>query len=350
MNNPFSLSFGIKPTECIERPLQTEEILESFMADPVPQHTYMVTGVRGSGKTVLLTDVSARLREHPDWTVIALSPESDMIHSFAAKLSSIRKYREVFRDAKIHLSFLGLEVEADGIPPVSDDETAISEMLESIRKRHGRVLITVDEVTNNEYIRKFAAVYQILIRDGLPLFLIMTGLYENIYDLQNEKSLTFLYRAPKIQLQPLNYAAVAAAYQNILLTDRETSLQMSRLVKGYAFAFQVLGYFTFQDKNHDYRNVLPQFRLYLDEYVYEKLWSELSETDRRIVLCMAKNHTEITAEIQALLNMSANVFSKYRLRLIRKGIVNGEIRGRLSFTLPLFQKFVLDQAFFHDLT
>lgn len=87
MSNPFSLSFGIRPAELIERPVQAEEIMESFLSEYANQRTYMITGVRGSGKTVLLTELSARFRERKDWTVIPLSPESDMIHSLAAKLS-----------------------------------------------------------------------------------------------------------------------------------------------------------------------------------------------------------------------------------------------------------------------
>ncbi len=42
----------------------------------------------------------------------------------------------------------------------------------------------------------------------------------------------------------------------------------------------------------------------------------------------------------------ANVVKEYRLRLIRKGLVDGSIRGQLSFTLPLFGEFVLDQKEF----
>lgn len=29
----------------------------------------------------------------------------------------------------------------------------------------------------------------------------MTGLYENIYEIQNEKTLTFLYRTPRIEIK-----------------------------------------------------------------------------------------------------------------------------------------------------
>jgi hypothetical protein len=42
--------------------------------------------------------------------------------------------------------------------------------------------------------------------------------------------------------------------------------------------------------------------------------------------------------------MDGNEFSKYRLRLIRKGLVDGSMRGRLFFVLPLFREFVLNQV------
>ena len=322
MSNPFSLSFGTRPAELIERPVQASEITESFLSEYVNQRTYMITGVRGSGKTVLLTELAAHFRERKDWTVIPLSPESDMIHS---------------------LALFGFGLEIDGEPPVTDDETAILRMLKSIREKGGNVLITVDEVTNNEHVRKFAAVYQILIREEMPLFLIMTGLYENIYDLQNEKSLTFLYRAPKIQLRPLNFPAMAETYENTLGVEHETAVEMAKLTKGYAFAFQVLGYFTYKEENRDYRKVIAKYRLYLDEFVYEKLWSELSAKDRSIITCMAQKGAETVSEIRAKTGMESNEFSKYRLRLIRKGLVDGSERGRLAFTLPLFREFVLNQ-------
>lgn len=343
MSNPFSLSFGTRPAELIERPVQAGEIMESFLSEYVNQRTYMITGVRGSGKTVLLTELAARFRDREDWTIIPLSPESDMIHSLAAKLSNTRQYFEIFRDAKINLALFGFGLEIDGEPPVTDDETAILRMLKSIREKGGHVLITVDEVTNNEHVRKFAAVYQILIREEMPLFLIMTGLYENIYDLQNEKSLTFLYRAPKIQLKPLNHPAMADTYENTLGVEHKTAVEMAKLTKGYAFAFQVLGYFTYKDDHHDYRKVITKYRLYLDEFVYEKLWSELSAKDRSIIICMAQTGAETVSEIRAETGMESNEFSKYRLRLIRKGLVDGSLRGRLSFALPLFREFVLSQ-------
>ena len=66
--------------------------MEAFLTTPVNQQIYMITGIRGSGKTVLMTDVSRRLKTEDNWTVIELNPETDMLHSFAAKLSQVDKF------------------------------------------------------------------------------------------------------------------------------------------------------------------------------------------------------------------------------------------------------------------
>lgn len=343
MGNPFTLAFGKSPLENIERPVQKNEIIDSFLETPINQQIYMITGIRGSGKTVLMTDVSRRLSEEDDWAVIELNPETDMLHSFAAKLSRVESFYEYFRKSKINLSLLGLGLEFDGTTPIADDETAISRMLESVRKKGKRILITVDEVTNNDNMRKFIAAFQIFIRAELPVFLLMTGLYENVENLQGEKSLTFLYRAPKIQLQPLNVPAMAGRYMFVFGLEEDEAYRMARLTKGYAFAFQVLGYLTYQSENHCYEDILPEYRQYLDDFVYEKLWSELSEKDKVIAKGIAESENGSTSDIQKALGINSNSLAQYRRRLIKKGIVSGEEHGKLQFTLPLFDDFVKDQ-------
>lgn len=49
-------------------------------------------------------------------------------------------------------------------------------------------------------------------------------------------------------------------------------------------------------------------------------------------------------DIREVLNSKSNDFSVYRTRLIKKGVVYSPSYGELDFTLPLFDKFVLDQA------
>ena len=86
----------------------------------------------------------------------------------------------------------------------------------------------------------------------MPVFLLMTGLYENINAIQDEKNLTFLYRAPKLEMKSLNIGAVAQKYADTFDIDSDNAVEMAKLTKGYPFAFQVLGYLTWNN-NGDYK-------------------------------------------------------------------------------------------------
>lgn len=341
--NPFSLSFGKEPISLINRSMQTAEIIETFEDENPAYQVCMITGVRGSGKTVMLTEITKKIRSYDDWIVMDLSPERDLLQSFAANLSNNPNLSEIFREAKINLSFLGLGVEIEGVSPITDINVAVTRMLERINKKHKRVLVTIDEAVCNDTMKEFVSLFQIYMRQDLPVFLLMTGLYENIYELQNEKTLTFLYRAPKIELRPLNIGMIAEKYKNIFnLSDEEAEL-MAKETKGYPFAFQVLGYLCWKNET-TWEKVLPEFSQYLEEYVYEKVWSELSKSDKELLTAMAKTADNKVEAIRKTMKKASNSFSVYRNRLIKKGVITSPEYGHLDFTLPRFKEFVLREG------
>ena len=47
-------------------------------------------------------------------------------------------------------------------------------------------------------------------------------------------------------------------------------------------------------------------------------------------------------DIREHLHMETNEFNPYRKRLIKKGILSGETRGYVYFTLPLFEEYVME--------
>lgn len=114
---------------------------------------------------------------------------------------------------------------------------------------------------------------------------------------------------------------------------------MAKLTKGYPFAFQVLGYFMWNSEGK-LNDILDEYSQYLEEYVYEKIWSELSNKDREIAYGIAMTKTGKISEIRAFLKLNTNEFNPYRKRLIKRGIINGDVRGYVTFTLPLFEEFV----------
>lgn len=276
---------------------------------------FIITGVRGSGKTVMMTEISQKLRENDQWIVIELNPATDLLKGLLSKLNSNKVCAGIIKSAKIDLSFFGFGVAIEGMSPITDEETAIIAILEKMKKNGKRLLITIDEVTNNEFMQVFAGSFQIFVRQDLPVFLLATGLYENIDELQNEKNLTFLYRAPK----------------------------MAELTKGYPFAFQVLGYLTWNHEG-DYEAVIDEYEQYLSEFVYDKIWSELSQKDRIVARGIAEVDGGKIKDIRERLGMETNEFNPYRKRLIKKGILSSEMRGYVYFTLPLFDEYVIENS------
>lgn len=341
MNNPFTLSFGKKPLQYISRLSQTQQILETFQA-PVPSNQiFMITGVRGSGKTVMMTNIAHELKADDSWIVIELNPTRDLLQSLAAKIYSLPEMHARFLNARLDFSAFGLGLSVENSAPATDIENVLELMLDQIKESGKRLLITIDEVTCSEYIRIFVSSFQIFLRQEQPIFLLMTGLYENLYDLQNDKSLTFLYRAPKLLLEPLNYTAVRNRYMKIFNIDTESASKMTSLTKGYPFAFQVLGYLYWENrstKNID--EILPEYDQYLEEYVYSKIWSELSEQDQRILLSISPDDGLKVKELRTRLQMSSELFSVYRDRLRRKGVIDTHEYGKVSFSLPRFSNFV----------
>lgn len=345
MNNPFTLNFGLEPTAYISRHFQTDEIIENFTSDPSPSHVYMITGVRGSGKTVLLTEIEDHFRDE-DWIVLDLSVESDLLSAFASKLYNEQGLRTLFERAKFNFSFLGFGIEVKNEPPVTDLGTAIEQMLRVVKKQGKRILIAIDEAVNSISMRKFASQFQILLRNKYPVYLLMTGLYENIYELQNVKTLTFLYRAPKISLAPLKAGAVVESYMKIFDTSQANASEMAALTRGYPYAYQVTGYLCWtMGVNKLTDKVISKFDEYMDEYVYGKIWEEQSPVKRKILSAMANVKEGDVTTIRNMVQMSPHEFSVYRSRLIRQGIIEPAGYGKLEFTLPRFDVFLREKIY-----
>lgn len=341
MSNPFTISFGRQPAQFISRPVETNEIIENFEQEPPSSQVYMLTGVRGSGKTVLMTDIAKELSKRENWLVVELSTERDMLTSLAAKLCSRPELFALFVEAKLNFSLLGFGVEVKNAAPISDIETALARMLGVIRAAGKKLLVTVDEAVNNPNVRAFASTFQIFMRQDYPVFLLMTGLYDNIHNLQNEKTLTFLYRAPKITLGALNLTSIRLQYAKIFGISMKEAGRMADLTMGYPFAFQVLGYLYWNSRDaKTLDEVLPEYDRYLEEYVYSKIWSELSETDKQIVAVMAATGKTKVGEIREEVAMKPEKFSVYRERLKRKGVIDTSRYGAVTFALPRFDVFV----------
>ena len=78
----------------------------------------------------------------------------------------------------------------------------------------------------------------------------------------------------------------------------------------------------------------------LEEYSYRKVWTSLSEVEQKILRAFKTNDSVPVSHLLSELNMKKEYFSKYRERLLKKGVVVSPGKGLLSFSLPRFNEFI----------
>ena len=341
MQNPFTTTFSKLPEFTYIETKQSDEILENFNYDVPTESVYKITGVRGSGKTVLLAKIEEELIQR-DWIVIDVSPNRDILFQIASKLQSQGYKYDGAKDRNISFSFSILGTGggfgyADNNKNV-DIGTIIDKQLEKVKSQNRKVLIGIDEVSKNDNMISFSFEFGRWLRMGLPVYVVCTGLYENIEELSNVKNLTFFRRATTIKTEPLDFIKMSGVYKNKLNIEMEEAKQMAKLTKGYAYAFQLLGMLLFKEKGVT-SEITDKLKYELFSYSYQKIWKELSENDRLLIKTIINKDEYKREEVLKLLGSKASIYSVYRDRLFKRGLINTR-NSYISLALPFFSDYV----------
>lgn len=343
MENPFSISIGRVPDLYIERNDVSQLVISEFEKEKPTQQTFILTGTRGSGKTVVLSSLYSYFEKKKDWLVIDLKSEEDILHSLIGELTLKTQKNGFDVTGNFGLNLAPVEASVSFGKKSSDisDSTALEKCLEKLAKKGKRLLITIDEVKNNQHTRVFTQAYKNMYRKGYPVFLLMTGLYENIHNIEKEKSLTFLFRAPKLTIGPLDLRLVALTYCRIFGVSIEEGAALSKFTKGYALAFQILGKLLFEHQVAAINGqIIEEFDTQIINYAYQIIFSELTPTQKEIVTRLSEMETMPIDEVLRHLSLSASQFSPHRRDLIDRGILVSRRRGEIEFALPRFKEFV----------
>lgn len=352
MQNPFTTTFSKNPENSYILTDELGEVLENFMYEKPSESAYKITGVRGSGKTVNLTKVEEALRtdenQKKGWIVFDINPSRDMLTQFAAMLVKEGFGRKKTKGKSFSATAtvlgtgggFGFSSEDDAI--LSDVGVEIEEMLQSVKKRGKKILVGIDEVSKTPEMVQFASEYGKWLRADFPVYLVCTGLYENIMEVSNVKNLTFFRRATTIKTEPLNSVRMAEMYRRLLSVEIEEALEMSKITMGYAYAFQELGVLYFRKKKSDtLQDLMPSLKAELFAYSYEKIWEELTEADRFLVKLLTEKKEYKREEVIRLMGEKSGNYSMYRDRLLKRGILMSR-QAYISFSLPFFAEYVKD--------
>ena len=348
MQNPFTTTFSKLPEYSYINRRETDEILENFSYQNPSESVYKITGIRGSGKTVILAKIEEELRNVPDWIILDINSNRNMLQQIAARLNAegfgktIQKGRSLSISANILGTGSGIGISDEKDNHFFDIGVEIEYMLQKVQKNNKKLLFGIDEVSKTPEMICFASEFGKWLRAGYPVYLVCTGLYENIKEVSNVKNLTFFLRATTIKASPLDSVGMIESYKKNLNIDYSEAYKLARLTKGYAYAFQIMGVLYFRKaKDRLLDDIIPEFKSQLYAYSYEKISEELSDGDRLFISLMTDKNEYKRAEMLQLMGDKANNYSVYRDRLIKKGILT-ERQGYISFTLPFFREFAAE--------
>lgn len=126
--------FGSSTILSIERPEEKNQIIESFKSEYINNKVYLITAIRGSGKTVLMVDLADYFKIQKDWVVVQLDPLTDMKASLLAKLNSLAGLD--LKSLNLNLSFFNiLTIGANLENKITDVDTAIIKVLEHLKNK-----------------------------------------------------------------------------------------------------------------------------------------------------------------------------------------------------------------------
>lgn len=350
MQNPFTTTFSKAPEYTYINTHKTDEILENFSYDNPSESVYKITGVRGSGKTVILAKVEEELRSEENrkngWLVLDLNPTRDMLGQIAAMLhkegfgGNDTKNRSVSLSATVLGRGGGVGYSAEKEDVFFDIGVEVETMIQHAQKKGKKILIGIDEVSKTSEMIKFASEYGRWLRANYPVYLVCTGLYENIQEVSNVKNLTFFRRATTIKTDPLNMVRMSEMYKSRLGIETEEARGMAKCTKGYAYAFQELGALYFKKRDTEsLQDIIPDLKAELFAYSYEKIWEELTETDRFLVSLLVGKSEYKREEVLKLMGDRSGSYSMYRDRLIKRGILESR-QAYISLALPYFADYV----------
>lgn len=351
--DPFTRTPGIAGKAYIDNGI-ADEIIANFTSDDSSKYVYKITGLRGSGKSVEYSRIIRTLKEKKDWLVYPLSASGNVVQTLISKLS-MEKFINSSKTTTSVNSTTSLEGNAlvvSGNESLSvsrsfsenerfySDEAELTQMIESANKKKLKVLIGIDDISKTPGTISLLSIIGSMLLEGRQIYLVVTGLSENIENLSSEKNLSFFKRADSKEIKALNKYDITYMYEKLLEISTEEARKIESLSQGYAYAYQVLGSLYFSKKSSEsLDDIIPDFERIMFKDSYDLIWNSLTKGEQEVVRCIYKTKDGKAEDIKKLMN-NPNSYPTYRERLINKHLVDGDTRGYLKIHLPRFEKFI----------
>ena len=357
MTNPFNPSFGKRPEHFLGREEITRSIISSVDDINSPWRTTLITGVRGSGKTAILSDIRINLNRQ-DVVALYIVPNEAILDSILVQLyrqlpKTISGAMPEFKSVSVNLGVtVGLEKDKKTPYFTETFSYRIMELIDAHMKQGKHIVFLVDEAQKHTVdMRVFVSTYQDLVMRDYSVGMVLAGLPSVVSEILNDDVLTFLRRAKQVELENIEMMIVEHEFKKIFsnagaaLTD-EVITKAAAGTCGYPYLIQLVGYYLWEEM-HNINNtdildgVLVKSKAELFRNVHRLVFAGLSNRDREFIFAMAED--EGLSSVSAIgdrMHKEKNFISLYRERLISAGVVKTGGHGLLSFTYPYMREFL----------
>ncbi|MCL2126090.1 MAG: ATP-binding protein [Oscillospiraceae bacterium] len=360
MTNAFSPTFGYKPKYIVGRDKEISEFMEGLAEAPGhPNRATFFIGQRGMGKTVLLLELAERAKK-AGYVVVRVSASETMLDEIVegVQIAGERSTEDKKNPLKsINAGAFGFSVGlsfTDDIRKNYGFSTKLSLLCEALAKRKKGVLFLIDEIrASTAEMRVFATTYQNLVGDGMNVAVAMAGLPNAISTVLNDKILTFLNRANKVDLNSLQIADVSACFAKALRDlgiefDAKVLDTAAQATDGYPYLLQLVGYHMLKFLDGEKRLSATTVELAVSNSkralagdVILPCLNPLSAEDKRFLKAMAIDRDESKiSDICDRMQIGRSYAQTYRRRLIDAGLIHSLSRGMLAFSIPYLGQYL----------
>ena len=336
--NPFDPQFGQVPQLFLDYDRRARNMVSRMKLAPNGQ-SWFITGVRGSGKTVLMNYFGNLIKQEPGYFVVRTDNDDDLFGTLYRNLIPVVNGWHL--DS---VSLGGFHFSHDKPTSEGDYAAVLTSFFETLKKTTSyHIVILLDEARKSPYMKRFANKFRNWNGDDLPVHVVMTGLLKEVSDLAMDDNLSFLLRSTKFIMKPLLPDSINDVYIKCF-HDKTIARQMTLMTRGYAFAFQLLGYEMWEAS----QNNLPERALEIATKKYkarlfDQAYLENIKPFRQGTIDYLKAiepcHGQ-TGKVAKSLGLSLQSANNIRVRLIKYGLLYPPKRGFVAFTLPYFADFI----------
>lgn len=359
----FQPTFGNRPDQYIGRDGVIEQFMEGLQ-EPIGSRNRctLFLGQRGMGKTALLLELSDRAAK-AGYVVARVTAHEGMpkaiIEQFQLNGSAF------FNDEKRQLTGVTAGVLGFSFGLTFSEaaerqygfRSKMSLLCDKLAEKGKGALILIDEVYTSAAMREVASAYQELVGDGKNIAIAMAGLPHAVSSVLNDKVLTFLNRATKVELGLISTNLIRAYYERAFklvgIKVSDEMLERAALAtRGFPYLMQLVGYYVIQYTGKGEfvdSSIMDKVEKAamgdMDDNVFKPILSPLSDNDIVFLKAMARCGGMVTtAKLQAALGKKGPAIQPYRKRLLDAGVIEAPRRGELVFAVPYLSDYLLNKS------